>query len=90
VQLVAPLIGSLSPSTGKNDGGYTLTISGSGFGTVPGKVTISGFPLTVTAWSDGAINVTMLNAGTALGAWNVKVITAEDANSNVLPFTFID
>jgi len=90
VRLVLPTIGSLVPSSGKNDGGYPVTINGSGFGGVAGQVSIAGFPLTVTSWTDTAITVTMLNAGTQLGTMNVKVLTDEQAWSNAVPFTWVD
>lgn len=90
VRMVLPTIASLSPSTGKNDGGYPVTISGTGFGATQGQVTLAGFPLTVTSWSDTAITVTMLNAGSQLGFMNAKVLTAEQAASNTMPFTFTD
>lgn len=90
VRLALPTITSLAPTSGKNDGGYPVTISGTGFGAVQGQVSIAGFPLTVTSWTDTAITVTMLNAGTQLGFMNVKVLTDEQAWTNAAPFTFVD
>jgi hypothetical protein len=90
VRLVAPRIASLSPSTGKNDGGYLVTINGTGFGPQTGLISISGFALTPTSWTDTAITVTMINVGTSLGPWDVKLVTHETARSNLMPFTFVD
>jgi len=51
-------------------------------------VTVGGFPMAPTAWSDTAITFTMPNMGTASGPWDVKVTTDEGAKSTVKSFTF--
>jgi hypothetical protein len=88
--LASPHIQTLSPSTGKNDGGYAVTITGGGFGTQKGQVTVMGFEQYVSQWSDTSITFTMFNAGSFLGSRDVKVITKEYARSNVKAFDFVD
>ncbi len=89
VEVVAPTITGLSPPQGSNAGGYAVTIPGRGFGATPGTVTIGGFPLAPTSWSDTSISVTMPDMGTALGAWIIAVTTAEQAATNPATFTFV-
>ena len=88
-RLVSPGGASLGPAQGSNAGGYAVTVSGRGFGTSPGTVTIGGFPLVQTAWSDTSITVNMPDMGSSLGAWNIVVTTAEGAATNAAPFTFL-
>lgn len=92
VRIVAPQITGLSPSTGKNDGGYPVSIGGTGFGAAKGAggVFLAGFPLTVTSWSDTSIQATMINAGTMQGDLDLKVLTAEQAWTNAATFTLYD
>jgi len=90
VVLSTPYVKSLSPTEGKNDGGYSITISGYGFGETLGQVHLAGFPLTVTRWTDTSVTVTMFNAGTMLGDLDLKVTTAEGASSNAVMFTLVD
>ncbi len=90
VRLVAPKIDALAPPTGSNKGGYTLTVTGTGFGSQPGQLTISGFTLTPLTWSDTSITATMINAGSATGPWDVKAVTRESARSNAAAFTFVN
>jgi hypothetical protein len=90
VVLSTPYVKSLSPTEGKNDGGYSITISGYGFGETLGQVHLAGFPLTVTRWTDTSVTVTMFNAGTMLGDLELKVTTAEGASSNAVTFTLVD
>ena len=61
ITTVAVKIDSLSPS-----GGYTVSVNGIGFGKQQGLggVTVGGFPMAPTAWSDTAITFTMPNMGT--------------------------
>lgn len=90
VVLAAPQVSGLSPSQGRNAGGYPIRISGFGFGDRPGSVHLAGFSLNVTAWSDTAITATMFNAGSMTGPASLKVLTAEGAWSNAATFTLTD
>ncbi|HOU52846.1 MAG TPA: IPT/TIG domain-containing protein [Myxococcota bacterium] len=90
VTLSTPQVTGVSPSQGKNDGGYSITLSGHGFGDVPGSVHLAGFRLNVTAWSDQSITATMFNAGTMTGNVDLKVLTTEGAWSNAATFTLVD
>lgn len=90
VSLVSPHISSLYPSSGKNDGGYTISIGGQGFGGTPGQVQLGGFGLDIVQWTDTSIEATMLDAGTMLGTAPVVVTTAEQAVTNSTTFTFVD
>ncbi|MCK6626933.1 MAG: IPT/TIG domain-containing protein [Anaerolineae bacterium] len=55
--------------------GSAFTITGAGFGTTAGNVTINGTPLTVTGWSDTLLNVTIPN-GFAVGPGQLLVAAA--------------
>lgn len=92
VRIVAPQVTGLSPKTGKNDGGYTVSVGGTGFGASQGAggVFLAGFPLDVTSWSDTSINATMIDAGTMQGDLDLKVLTAEQAWTNAATFTLYD
>ncbi len=52
-----PVLSSLSTASGAY--GSTLTITGSGFGTITGKVTIGGMAAVVASWSDTSITVSV-------------------------------
>jgi len=79
----APIISSLSPSSGS--GGTTVTIAGSLFGSTQGSgsVTFNGTTATPTSWSDTSITVPV-PAGATTG--NV-VVTVNGATSNGMLFT---
>lgn len=68
-----PNASALTPGTAER--GDSVTITGSGFGTTPGSVTIGGEAATTTAWTDTSITATV-PAG-ATNAWHdVGVTTA--------------
>lgn len=82
-RLCAPRIASVSPATGAPSGGYEVTALGSCFGGHEGSagVTVGGFDATVKSWSDSAITFTMIDVGTSVGEWPVRVHTAEGATT---------
>lgn len=86
--MLAPHITSLLPSSGNPQGGYTVTIEGSGFGTVPGTLSYSGNQIS-TQWSDTRVTFTMPNMGDYTGTWNLNLRTVEDAATNTVTFTFV-
>ena len=93
VRLVSPHIASLAPSSGKNTGGYGVTIAGSGFGGVKGGVTVGGVAIaaaSITSWTDTSISFTQRNVSPATGAQDVQVQAPEGASalSNTAAFTF--
>jgi hypothetical protein len=93
VRLVSPHIASLSPASGASAGGYSVTIAGSGFGSVKGGVTVGGTAIAaaaVTAWSDTSVTFTQRNVTPATGAQDVQVHTAESVSalSGTAVFTF--
>lgn len=58
-----PTLSSLTPS--RASAGQTMTLSGSGFGTVQSDsvVSVSGLPATVTSWSDTSISILVPDVG---------------------------
>jgi len=78
--LSAPRIASVSPATG--GAGSSITIAGSGFGTVAGSVKIGGVQASVQSWSPNEIVVqvpTLLQAGPA----QVAVTTSTETSNSV-------
>jgi hypothetical protein len=70
-------IASISPSSGSAGGGVPVTITGSGFGSIPGVVYFGGIPATLDTWSPTSISV--ITGPTGAGDLDVVV---EDASSN--------
>jgi hypothetical protein len=66
--------------------GVSFTITGRGFGTAQGGVTLSGLPLTVTAWSETSISAT-IPGGFAAGEHQL-LIHAANGLSTVSGLTF--
>lgn len=66
-----PSITSISPD--KFDSGKSVTLTGSGFGTAQGSVSIAGQGQTVTSWSDDEITFTTVRGSQSLGACRVDV-----------------
>ncbi len=85
---VAPRVLSLGPDRGSKQGGYEVTISGSGFGAAVGEVSIGGFLPEIVSWTDTAITFRQINVGDSTGAWPVAVTTAEGAQIPSVTFTF--
>lgn len=59
-----------------------MTISGTGFGTTPGQVTLGGQALPLGAWTDTAITAAV-PTGFAPGPWQLQVRTADGRESRV-------
>ncbi len=82
--LSIPHITAVLPRAGS--AGSLLTISGSGFGTVTGSVTIGGIPASVQSWSPDAIVVqvpSLLNAGSAQVAVTTSMETSNSGHFTV-------
>jgi len=81
----APVISSVSATTGSV--GSAVVITGSGFGATQGgsAVVLNGAPVTITTWSAGSISVT-LPAGASTGLLVVSVAPTMN-NSNPVMFT---
>ena len=89
-RIVFPTITSLSPSSGKKTGGYGVTVSGNGFGSTKGSISMGGSSVGITSWSDTQIRFTMPDVGDNTGSWDLVVRTAEDVSTNTKSFTFTD
>src|SRR6266568_5385609 len=81
----APLISSVSATTGSV--GSQVAISGSGFGAAQGNsiVTLNGAPVTINAWSNTSVTIT-IPAGATSGPLSVLVASSMNA-SNPVTFT---
>lgn len=90
VRLVTPHLMSTSPGSVRNDGGELLTVSGSGLGTLPGKVHLMGVECPVVTWTDTAVTVRTPNLGTYVGLPTVKATTAEGAVTNAVEVAVVD
>ena len=66
-----PSITSITPST--FDSGRSVTLAGSGFGSVQGTVLIGGVSQTVTSWSDTSITFTTSRSSQSMGSCRVNV-----------------
>ncbi len=88
--VVAPHVRSLTPNQGNKGGGYTVHISGSGFGPAAGSVSVGGFSAEVISWTDTTIAFRQINVGDTLGDWPVSVTTAEGAAIPSTTFRFTD
>jgi hypothetical protein len=82
---VPPTVSSLSPASGTTAGGEQVTITGTGFGTTAGIVTIGGNLATVDSWSDTSIVVTT-PPGTAGPA--TVTVTADGVTASGPSFTY--
>jgi RHS repeat-associated protein len=79
----APVITSLSPSSG--EAGSSFTITGSGFTSTQGTVTLNGHAVTVSSWSSSSI-VVVVPFGTTSGP---VVVTASGVPTNGFGFTVL-
>lgn len=90
LRIVFPTISGLSPTSGKKTGGYTVTLTGRGFGTATGSISISGSPVSISSWNDTTIKFIMPNVGDNTASWNIVVRTEENVATNGKIFTFTD
>lgn len=74
-----PSITSISPD--KFDSGKSVTLSGSGFGTAQGSVSIAGQAQTVTSWSDTSITFTTVRGSQSQGSCRVDVVKGSVAGA---------
>ncbi|GEM_PF-3251202 len=88
IRIVFPTVFNLSPSSGKNTGGYTVTVNGNGFGSQQGSISISGSPVSITSWNDKTVKFAMPNVGDTTASWDIVVRTAENVATNPKTFTF--
>jgi hypothetical protein len=65
-------ISTISPA--KFDTGKSVTLSGTGFGSSQGTVTIGGVSQAVTSWSDTSITFTSVRGAQSMGACRVDVV----------------
>src|SRR3989475_436014 len=81
----APLISSVSATTGSV--GSQVVLAGSGFGATQGNsiVTLNGAPVTINAWSNTAVTITIPSGATS-GPLVVSVAPSMN-DSNPIPFT---
>lgn len=80
-----PTITGISPASGEV-GVTPVTITGSGFGSTPGSVSLGSYWATVNSWSDTQVVVTP-SAGATLGAGVAQLQNAGGAWSNAIAFT---
>ena len=88
VRIYSPHIATISPASGSRNGGYPLTVNGTGFGTggANARVTVEGWNCPVTAWSDTRVTCTM-PALPFTGPYAVQVQTQEFMKTNSVTFT---
>lgn len=89
IRIVFPTVASLQPSSGKRTGGYTVNVSGKGFGQ-NARILLSGEPVTITYQTDTLIEFTMPAVGDSTASWNLSVLTEEGVSTNARVFTFTD
>ena len=87
--MLSPQITSLAPSSGGRNGGYSVTVSGTGFGALAGKIYMSAQDIPVQSWTDTAVTFVMPAVGVT-GIWNLYLRTAENAATNNVPFMFTE
>jgi molybdate transport system substrate-binding protein len=78
------LVSAVLPTSGA--AGSTVTITGAGFGTTKGTVSIGGSAATTSTWTGKSIEATV-PASVAAGAQSVTVTTAAGKTSNAVTFT---
>jgi hypothetical protein len=83
---VSPSVTAISPANGPAAGGTQVTISGAGFGTVPGTVFVGGVPASVVSWSDTNA-VVIAPAGTP-GPAAVSVQAGAEVSATLVAFTY--
>lgn len=77
-----PAVASLTATSGVYD--TTFTISGTGFGTTPGKVTVGDVPVGIVSWADKAIEARLVSPARS----GPVIVTAGFVESNPTgPFT---
>lgn len=85
-QALAGTVAGISPADGATAGGYEMTITGTGFGTTPGTVTIGGNAAGFVTWSDTEVDV-VVPPGEP-GTVPVVVTDSTGDVSNALSFTY--
>jgi len=75
-------ISTISPA--KFDTGKSVTLSGTGFGSSQGTVTIGGQAQAVTSWSDEEIVFTSARGAQSMGACRVDVVAASGATGTLI------
>lgn len=75
-----PIISTLNPANGPV--GTSVTISGTGFGSTQGLVSIGGASASITSWADTQIVVTVPDQAIS----NAVIVTAQGVNSNQATF----
>jgi hypothetical protein len=88
IRIYSPHVATISPSSGSRNGGYPLTVNGTGFGAggANTRVTVGGWNCPVTAWSDTRVTCTM-PALPSTGPYAVQVQTQEFVKTNTVTFT---
>lgn len=89
IRIVFPTITGIGPSSGKNTGGYTVTVTGKGFGEEKGSISIAGSSVQINSWNDTTIKFLMPSVGDTVGSWDITVRTVEDVATNSKTFTFV-
>jgi glycosidase len=80
-----PEAGSIGPTVGQP--GMSVTVSGDGFGTTRGSVTVNGAAATVTAWTSTSATFTVPSVANGVGS--VVVSNAGGTKSNAMQFTVL-
>jgi hypothetical protein len=88
IRIYSPHVATISPSSGSRNGGYPLTVNGTGFGSggANTRVLVGGWNCPVTAWSDTRVTCTM-PALPSTGPYAVQVQTQEFVKTNSVTFT---
>ncbi len=76
------------PSSGRHNGGYSVTFSADGLGDSTGTVHVGGTGVTPTSWSDTSVTFTMPQVSDSVGSASITIVTPEGAKSNSLQFNF--
>ena len=92
LEVVAPDINRIYPESAPRWGGGTVSIHGSGFGAAPGKVLFGSQEFTlanggIANWWASTVEIN-LPAGTYGQQVTIRVITAENVNSDTATFTY--
>jgi len=85
---VAPRCNGPSPNMGSKQGGYEVTLGGTGLGSTVGSVHVGGFSAEIVSWSDTGIVFKQINVGDTTGDWPLSITTAEGAEVSAGTFRF--
>jgi len=86
----APVLTSLTPSTGSSAGGTSVTIAGTGFVCTPTLPTVNFGTTAATVTSCGSTSIVVTSPAGAVGTANVTVTNAGGTASAPLTFTYAD